>query len=120
MLLITSSSAILVVLLSCVQRMSFNDPTLSTWAAVHIFAKTVTQADEQSDSHVILTFESNHPYKASEKLLKQEIYVPFAKKLLIQFDPLCCTDNAADTLTFYEDPECTTILRQGKTLQSFS
>jgi hypothetical protein len=80
-----------------------------------VFSKTVTQEDE-SDEHILHSFESKHPYQANSNV-KQLIHVPFALKLIVQFDARCCTESVSDAVVFYEDEECTRIARgNGKAL----
>ncbi len=96
-------------LLNCISKMSLHDPLLATWAAVQVYAKTITQEDE-SDEHVLQSLESRHPYRANEHVM-QLIHVPYANKLLVSFDPRCCTESVSDAVAFYEDAEGTRIAR---------
>ena len=115
--------------------MNLKDPILSSWAAIQLFAKTVTQEDE-SNEHIIYTIESKHPYRPGEKITGA-IFIPSkhsfffflchemsflvfvgAVKLRIYFDKRCRTDSS-DSLVFYEDEECTRIAKSKKPL-SFS
>lgn len=95
--------------------MNLQEPALTTWASVQIYSKTITQEDE-SDEHVIAAYESNHPYRSNERVF-QLIHVPYAQKLLVQFDSRSCTESVTDALVFYEDEQCTKIARgNGKSL----
>lgn len=87
------------------------DPIIVTWAAAHLFSHTINRDggdSDESDDHIIHTFESRHPYKARDKYFGC-ITVPCAKKISIQFDKRSQSDGLSDSLTFYEDEDCTKI-----------
>ena len=91
---------------------------IATWSISQIFANTVTNEDESS-KHIFISFESQHPYKHNAKIVER-IYVPYATDLIVTFDKRCQTENASDSLTFFEDEECTKIARVSKTPLQFS
>jgi len=108
----------MVVLLECASLIDTKYLAIATWVISKIFASTVTDEDESS-GHVFVSFESQHPYKHNVKVV-ESIYVPYATKLTILFDKRCQTENASDSLTFFEDEDCTKIARVQQALLQFS
>ncbi len=78
-----------------------SDPELTGWAALEIFKRTVSNEDE-SNNHVLYSFESPHPYLPDSSLVAK-ISVPGASNLRLTFDARCRT--GVDTLIFYRDEE---------------
>lgn len=76
------------------------DPLVLAWALSLILNKTIFFNDE-SARHVYYSFESAHPYDASndQSVL---IEIPFATHLQINFDSRCRFDRSDDVLQLVE------------------
>ena len=79
-----------------------DDADLSTWTALEVFKRTICSEDE-SNEHVLYTYESEHPYVSSKNQIVGKISMPGASSLRITFDSRCLTGT--DTLAFYKEEE---------------
>jgi hypothetical protein len=94
-------------LLSNILYIPLSDANLTSWVAIEIFKRTVC-TDDESNQHVLYSYESEHPYPADTTMLGK-IYIPGAIALRITFDSKCRTGS--DTLAFYKDEELSNELK---------
>jgi hypothetical protein len=90
----------------------YTDIDILNWICVQLFAKTQF-IDDESNQQIIRSISSSHPYAVDdENGLETMYYVhyPFVESLYFMFDPKCKT-FAGDTLAFYEDKECTKLVK---------
>lgn len=69
------------------------------WLALTLFRAT-TRTDDESAQHSIFTIESEHPYRANSNIV-QNVFIPGASKIIVQFDPLSKTEPATVLIAFY-------------------